>query len=109
MLGRMLLAAVVAGGVFYGYPIVNEHVSTACEAVEQRFITMASSDVPADGPRTMEMTMMRKLEPISGGAFAAAEAKAHYPQLPPEMGCATTYWASILDPRVRRAIGGQWQ
>jgi hypothetical protein len=105
--GKLLFAALIAGGVFYGYPLWNEHASTACQAMEKRGLTMVTSNDTPSAMRMGELTMLRKLEPISNGAFAAAEAKAHYPQLPPEIGCATAYWASLLDPRAMQQAQGR--
>lgn len=105
MFGKVLFAAVIAGGVFYAYPLWSEHSATACQAVEQRFLALASGAAPMRRGHPMELAVMRRfIEPISGGAVAAAQAKQHYPALPPELGCAAGYWASILDPRVQQAI-----
>lgn len=104
MVGRLLLAAAVAGGVFYGYPLWNERASSACQAMEQRFLTMATESNPIRPSRVMELAVMRRLEPLSGGAMAAAQAKQHYPQLPAELGCAAGYWASIINPHVQETL-----
>lgn len=107
MLGKLLFAAVVAGGVGYAYPLWNEHAGNTCQALERRLLTMAAPN-EGEGPimhagHAFELAVMRQwLEPVSNGAMAAAEMKQRYPGLPPEIGCAAQYWSSMLDPRFQR-------
>jgi len=108
VVGKLLLGAALAGGVFYGYPLFSEHTGTACKAVEQRFLTTTATGHPLGSSQAIALAVMRQyLEPMSSGAVAAAAAKEHYPNLPPELGCAAGYWASMLDPRVEKAIAGR--
>jgi hypothetical protein len=103
MIGKLLFAGVVAATVGYGYPLWNEHASTACRAVESRFFAMALP--PSHPGRLLELAVARTyLEPLSHGRVAASQAKQRYPAVPAEIGCAVGYWASLLDPRVQQAV-----
>jgi hypothetical protein len=106
MLGRLLFGAAIAAGVGYGYPLVSEHASGACQAVEMRFIAMASPPHPLHHPiRTVEYAVFRSyFEPFSSGAVAATAIKQQYPAIPAEAGCALAYWTSLIDPRVEHAV-----
>jgi hypothetical protein len=104
MIGKLLFAAGLAGGVFYAYPLWNEHVGTPCQAVEQQFLTTASAGEGLRSARVIELAVMRRyLAPLSGGALAASDAKQRYPALPAEVGCAVGYWASLLDVRASQS------
>ena len=102
MVGRFLFAGIIAAGVGYLYPLWNEHAATTCQALERRLVTIGSPSVDAEGPlmrasHIFELAVVRQwLEPVSGGAMAAAAAKQRYPALPPEIGCAAEYWRSML-------------
>ncbi len=108
MIGKLLFVAAVAGGVGYGYPLWNEHASTTCQAVENRFFSMAAPAGTETRPaRVLEIAMARNwLEPLSNGAIAASQAKQRYPALPPDLGCAVGYWASLLrvQEKARRVV-----
>ncbi len=106
MLGKALMAAALLAGVGYGYPLWNENAATTCQAVEKRFFAMAAPEAAVSRPgRALEMAMAKSyLEPLSHGIIAASQAKAHYPALPPDIGCAVGYWTSLLDPRVQEAV-----
>lgn len=109
-MGHLLFASVIALGVGYAYPLWNEHASSPCQAMERRFIVMASppaQEALALRPgRAIELAVLREvLEPVSNGALAAAEMKQRYPALPPAIGCTVAYWSSLLDRRVGQPAG----
>ena len=106
MVGKLLLAGALVAGVGYGYPLWNENAMTTCQAVEKRFFAMAAPEEALVRPgRVLELAVARTyLEPLSNGAIAASRAKATYPALPPAIGCAVGYWASLLDPQVQQAV-----
>jgi hypothetical protein len=109
MIGRLLFGAALAGAVGFGYPLWNEHAASSCQALEQRMVAMAAPPGPAGlaarAGHALQLAVVRQwLEPVSGGALAAAEMKQRYPGLPPEIGCAAAYWTSLLDPRVQQAV-----
>jgi len=99
MIGKLLFGAVLAVGVGYGYPLVNEHAGNACQALERRVIAMHAPAAPLLRPaRAVEWAVARiYLEPLSDGRLAAAQEKRHYPALPAEVGCTVGYWSKLLD------------
>lgn len=106
MIGKLLFGAGVALAVGYCYPLWNESARDPCQAVEQRFIGMATTPAPLSHPgRALEWAVLRSyIEPFSDGRIAAAQAKQRYPALPPQLGCAVGYWTALLDPHVEAAI-----
>jgi hypothetical protein len=101
MIGKLLFGAVLAAGVGYGYPLVNEHAVNACQALERRVIAMQAPAAPLQRPaRAIEWAVARiYLEPLSDGRIAAAQAKQRYPALPADVGCAVGYWTTLLNSR----------
>jgi hypothetical protein len=99
MIGKLLFGAVLAAGVGFGYPLVNEHTASACQALERRVITMQASAAPFERPaHAIEWAVARfYLEPLSDGRLAAFQAKERYPALPAQVGCTVTYWTKLLD------------
>ena len=102
MIGKLLFAAAIAAGVGYGYPLWNEGTHTTCEALEKRFISMAGPNAGFNTPghALAEAVLRDYVRPLSDGRIAAAEVKQRYPALPASVGCAVTYWSTLLDPRV---------
>jgi len=99
MIGKLLFGAVLAAGVGYGYPLVNEHAGNACQALERHVIAVEAPAAPLQRPaRAIEWAVARiYLEPLSDGRLAALQAKHRYPALPAEVGCAVRYWTKLLD------------
>jgi len=106
MLGKALFAGALAAGVFYAYPLVNEHAHNVCQALEERYIAMATPASALHWPvHTVELAVARTmLEPLSKGTVAAAAIKRKYPALPAQVGCAVSYWTTMIDPRVQAAV-----
>lgn len=106
MIGKLLFGAVLAACVGYGYPLWNESASNPCQALEKRFIGMATPEQALLHPgHLLEWAVLRSyVQPLSDGRIAAAEAKQRYPGLPPQLGCAVGYWTALLDPRVQQAV-----
>ena len=106
MIGKLLFAAAIAAGVGYGYPLWNEGTHTTCQALEKRFISMAGPAGSFNHPgQALEEAVLRDyVQPFSDGRIAAAEVKQRYPALPASVGCAVTYWSTLLDPRVQAYI-----
>ena len=106
MIGKLLLGAVLAAGVGYGYPLMNEHAGNACQALEWRAVAMAAPVEPLARPgRAIEWVVARRvLEPLSNGRLAAAQARQRDPALPAQVGCAVGYWTVLLDPTMQREI-----
>jgi hypothetical protein len=98
VIGRVLFAGAVAAAVGYGYPLVNEHATSACQAVENRYVAETAPVSPFREPgHLLEWAVVRTyLEPLSGGRLAAAAAKQRYPAVPSQMGCAVDYWRELL-------------
>ncbi len=103
MLGRLLIAGVLAAGVGYLYPLWNEHAATTCQAVEKRFFALAPPDAAGFHPARLLSLAVAKvyLEPLSNGRVAATQAKGRYPALPPDLGCAVGYWTGLLNLSAR--------
>jgi hypothetical protein len=101
MIGKLLFGAVLATGVGYGYPLVNEHTANACQALERQVIAMDAPAAPFQRPvRAIEWAVARfYLEPWSDGRLAALQAKQRYPAMPAQVGCTVTYWTKLLDSR----------
>jgi hypothetical protein len=101
MVGKLLFGTVLAAGVAYGYPLVNEHTGNACQAWERRVIAMEAPAAPFERPaRAIEWAVARVyLQPLSDGRLAAAQAKQRYPTLPADLGCTLGYWAALLDTK----------
>jgi hypothetical protein len=99
MIGKLLFGAVLAAGVGYGYPLVNEHAGNACQALERRVVAMEAPAAPLQHPaRAIEWALAQiYLQPLSDGRLAALQAKHRYPALPAEAGCAVSYWMKLLD------------
>jgi len=105
VVGKFLLMSAMSLTFAYVYPIWNEGAHSTCQALESRFIAMAAPLGPSHPSHLLEQAVLRTtLEPISRGRIAAAEIKQRYPALPSDIGCAVTYWALLLDPRVQQAI-----
>ncbi len=100
MIGKLLFAGVVTTVVGYGYPVVNEHASSACQALEKHYIAIAAPDSGLGRPAHVLFWAIADayLEPWSRGRIAATQAKHRYPALPPEVGCMVSYWDSLIDP-----------
>ncbi|MGH7154675.1 MAG: hypothetical protein ACREF3_12175 [Acetobacteraceae bacterium] len=107
MLGKALFAGALVAGVFYAYPLINEHAGNVCQALEDRYIAMAAPASALHWPvHAVELAVARTmLEPLSKGSLAAAAIKRQYPALPSQVGCAVSYWTTMIDPRVQAAVG----
>ena len=101
MIGKFLFAAALVATVGYGYPLVNEHAASPCQAIEHRYVVETAPVSPWREPgHLIEWAVVRAyLEPLSGGRLAAAESKERYPALPPQVACAVDYWRGLLAPR----------
>jgi hypothetical protein len=106
VIGKLLFAAAIAVGVGYGYPLWNEGTHTTCQALERRFIAMAgpAGDYDHPGHALAEAMLRDYVQPLSDGRIAAAEVKQRYPALPASVGCAVSYWSTLLDPRVQTYV-----
>ncbi len=103
MLGKLLFASTLAIAVGCVYPLVNEHASSPCQALEQRVVTLEGPASPLHHPGSaLGWALARAyIEPLSAGTVAAAAIKERYPALPPQIGCALEYWTTLLDPVAR--------
>lgn len=86
-----LLLLLLAGA--YSYPFLNEDVSSNCQAVEVKLLSL--SDLP----------MPKLLAGLSQGEFGKNLAKREFSELPPQVGCAVAYWNIWLQKdKYRNAI-----
>ena len=94
MKGLLLLVAAIAG-VAFGYPLVGEDTTSACDALERvtvRVVAVHDKDNPSGG-----LVLGALLQGLSRGQFAAVAAKERYPSLPPAVACSALYWRAVLD------------
>ena len=107
---KLIILFIFILGVFVGYPLLNEDTGSVCSALERRLISTASHDQmrPQDEQERVKMAMVSGLQALSNGAFASSVIKEKYPNLPPSLGCAFTYWRLIIDPSVDWRARPHW-
>ena len=101
--GAALAAVSIAlVGLFFGYPILNESVSSPCGAPERKAIdslqawardTLGSLGVGAAGVQNM-----------SGAKLNPDTVRNDYPGLPLPGGCAAAYWNSTITGEISRDL-----
>lgn len=92
----LLVIVILLTGVFF-YPQVNEGSSSACAAVEKRFVREAfNTREPGD------LLIGLLMSGASNGALAQAMVKSAYPDTPAFLGCLRAYYGLMFDPEPAR-------
>jgi hypothetical protein len=92
----IILIVLVLVGVYF-YPQLNEGTSSACGALEKRYIRTASSGSDAGKVVGALFTSGN-----NSGDLAASFVKTKQPNLPAPLGCAMYYYQIMFDPDVAK-------
>ena len=97
----LLVIAAIVGGLYF-YPQINEGSSSACGAVEKRFVREAFS-----ASQGGDLFIGLLMSGASNGALAQAMVKSASPNLPAFLGCLKAYYQLMLDPEPARQAFSQ--
>lgn len=96
---KTLLAIILVGAVFFGYPILNEDANSVCNALEKKFVTLVSVRTATNEQDAVAHTLAGALlSALSNGQFASRFVKQIYPNSPPVLGCGMAYWKLVVNP-----------
>ena len=94
----LILLVVIAAGVFFGYPLVNEDSSSECDALERASVRIALTD-DDNKAKPQEQVLGQFVQGFSKGQFASVAVKNEYPNIPATAACTMLYWRAIIDPK----------
>ena len=98
----LVLIVVIAGGAFFGYPLLNEDTGSECDALE-RIAVRSTLSAENGRARPQEQLLGQFIQGLSKGQFAGVAVRNQYPDLPVAVGCTVLYWRALIDPEsVRR-------
>jgi hypothetical protein len=100
-MGNLVVLLSLSAAGFFFYPQLNEEVKAPCHALERRVLSALPMSQAGLG-RSDQAAARAFLGAIAGnfsdGSVASALIKQRYPNVPPAIGCALTYWRVVFDP-----------
>ena len=101
----LLLLLIVAGVVFFGYPLLNENSGNECDALERVALRLALGGGNRPGQQPDQM-LGQFVQGLSRGQFAGVAVRNEYPNTPVTVACTVLYWRAITDPQgLRKDFG----
>ena len=94
----LILLIIVAAGVFFGYPLLNEDTGSECDALERASVRIALSDNDDKKAKLNEQALGQLVQGLSKGQFASLAVRNEYPNVPATAACAMLYWRAVVDP-----------
>jgi hypothetical protein len=96
----IIISCLFLGVIFLGYPLLNEGATNECSAIETKVLHLALDQT---SPDTIEQELLVRgvgelALQISNGAFTRSMVHDRYPNLPPQIGCAVSYWSLLGKP-----------
>ena len=108
----LILLALIGAGAWFG-PQFAEGTDDPCPALEHRVAELAQTQAGkvagafSSDPRVAQlMGSVKGVANASGGAIAQAYIRDRFPQLPPGVACAASWWKLKFDPDLGPYLSG---